>query len=717
MRPHVHAILKRFRDRPDSEHQQALVRLVIASLILAYLGWLRHFDADSVGHIYAMFLVMLAETLVGLLLVAMIYAQPAASHLRRSIGMLADYSTLAVLMSLSPEALAPLYVVVLWVTIGNGLRYGLRYLLAASVLSATSFLFVIRGSEYWLQQPYLAWGLWVGLFAIPAYYISLMNALRRAIAEAQSANAAKSRFLANMSHEFRSPLNGIIGMSELLHGTRLEPEQKECAEVIQTAAQTLLLLVEDVLDISAIEAGKLSSKETEFNLHDLGHRLQKMLQPHAAEKGLLLKVRIDEDVPIRFLGDSAHLTQILLNLLHNAVKFTDNGEVSLDVRSVGMEGARLRLRFSVRDTGIGVPDPDKQRIFNAFEQVDAGPARRFGGTGLGTTIAKTLTELLGGAIGLEDNVGGGSHFWVDIPLLALHPEPRAELVESDESTVVSFEDPFVRHKARVRSQCILVADDQAANRKVLCRILERAGHRPLEAVDGEEALDLLEGSGIDLAIIDMHMPRVSGLDVIRQLRFMQAGGKPTPVIVFSADATVQAMQDAENAGARLFLTKPVVVPRLLEAVAELSGDRRQPAVRGVADIARPTIDPAALQELASMQLGKDFLRDFVEQCIVDANACHQELLRTSRIRDWREFREAAHALKGVAGNLGAQLLAERCSQIMKMADDALAREAAALLREVSNQTANAAEQARREVLKLNRDEPAASGRAPGSDPG
>lgn len=703
-------IHKRLRQRPDSEHEQAIVRLAIAVLIVTYL-WSLQLSGEKVG---PMLLVMLAETFVGLGLLAAIAWRPAVSHVRRWIGMLADYGTLTALMVLSPVALAPLYVIILWVTIGNGLRYGGRYLYAASALGLLAFATVIADSDYWLRQPYLAGGLLVGLVAIPVYMSSLLRALSQAIDEARRANAAKSRFLATMSHELRSPLNGIIGMSELLHGTRMGPEQREYADVIQASAQTLLLLVDDVLDISAIEAGKLQRRDGNFNLHDLVDRISKMLQQPAAEKGLLLKTRIDDDVPVRLHGDGPHLTQILLNLMHNAVKFTDHGSVALHVRLISAEGSVLRLCFSVRDTGIGIPAEDKERIFRAFEQVDGGPTRRFGGTGLGTTIAKTLTQLLDGQIGLEDNPGGGSHFWIELPMRA---QGVADIEDTARETgkVVAFDDPFVRHKARVRPLRVLVADDQQANRTVLTRILERAGHRVQQAIDGEQALDLLELDNIDLAIVDMHMPRLSGLDVLRQLRYMQAGGKRTPVIVLSADATAQAARDAEEAGAPAFLTKPVMVARLLETIADVITPAKLPPVRPLSDIARPSINPAVLEELAGMQLGEAFLRDFVEQCIKDAGECLAELRRQSASKDWAQARETAHALKGISENLGATLMAERCQQLMRASDEALARELPRLQAELSAQMLVVAEQSRRQVAQLVAPSTDASNKAPGPD--
>jgi two-component system sensor histidine kinase RpfC len=710
MKPLFATLSRRFRHRPDSEHEQALVRLVIALIIVSYLGWLQRAGEST----SPMLLVMLAESCVGIGLLAAIAWQPGVSHLRRWIGMLADYSTLTCLMVLSPAPLAPLYVIILWVTMGNGLRFGGRYLAASSALGVASFLTVIVRSSYWLQQPYLAVGLLLGLIAIPLYMSSLLRALSAAIDEARRANAAKSRFLATMSHEFRSPLNGIIGMSELLHGTRMGAEQREYADVIQASAQTLLLLVDDVLDISAIEAGKLQRRDGDFNLSDLVERIAKMLQQPAGEKGLALRTRIDDDVPLRLHGDGAHLTQILLNLMHNAVKFTERGSVNLHVQLVSTAGSVLRLCFSVRDTGIGIPAEDKERIFRAFEQVDSGPTRRYGGTGLGTTIAKTLTQLLDGQIGLEDNPGGGSHFWIEVPMRAQGVHAREDEALAG-GKVVSFDDPFVRHKARVRPLRVLIADDQPANRTVLTRILERAGHKVQQACDGEEALDQLELDNIDLAIVDMHMPRLSGLDVLRQLRYMQAGGRRTPVIVLSADATAQAARDAEEAGAPAFLTKPVMVARLLETIADLISPAKLPAVRPLSDIARPTINPAVLEELAGMQLGDTFLKEFVEQCIKDAGECLAELRRQGNARGWAQVRETAHALKGIAENLGAQLVSERCQQLMRASDEALAKELPRLQAELTAQMLVVAEQSRREVSNLCKS-PEEPGAAPGPDP-
>src|SRR5690606_30749213 len=238
------------------------------------------------------------------------------------------------------------------------------------------------------------------------YLISLLRALIAATEAAKAASEAKSRFLANMSHEFRTPLNGIVGMSELLMSSKLDVDQRDSAQVIQTSARSLQLLVDDVLNLSAIEAGRFNRIDTDFSLREQLKGIHVMLLPGAQSKGLALELNIGKDVPDLLHSDANHLRQILLNLLSNAIKFTEEGQVSLDVSLLqDTQGEQAMLRFSVRDTGIGIPAPALERIFDAFEQVESGRGRRFGGTGLGTTIAKALTELLDGTIAAESEVG------------------------------------------------------------------------------------------------------------------------------------------------------------------------------------------------------------------------------------------------------------------------------------------------------------------------
>jgi two-component system sensor histidine kinase RpfC len=681
-------IQQRIARRPDSEHAQALIRLVISGLFLVYLLGItsvseKHDEVVSKALVY-----LLCEAIAGSALMIGILIRPGVSHVRRWIGMIADYSMMGAIMSLSGQELAPLYVVYLWVTIGNGLRYGPRYLLAAVCLASISFTAVILTTPFWQQNSALSWGLLSGLVVIPAYLTSLLRALTRATEDAKRANEAKSRFLANMSHEFRTPLNGIVGMSELLAATKLTGEQREYSDVIHASTQTLLALVEDVLDISAIEAGKLKRSEDEFRVTEILRGIQLMLQPVAQRKGLAFEVNIAEDIPDRLVGDAPHLRQILVNLVSNAIKFTERGHVMVSVtRANPASEPQPLINFSVRDTGIGIPAPDQKRIFQAFEQADQGHGRRFGGTGLGTTIAKALAEGMGGRIGFHSREGNGSHFWAEIPFAIVVPD-ATEVANADlaAGNVIPFDDPFVRHRARVRPLRLLIADDQPANLTVLSRLLEKAGHSQVCATSGEDVLAAIEEGSYDAAIIDLHMPGLSGLDILKQVRVMQAGQPLTPFIVLSADATPGTVHSCTQAGARAFLTKPIVVTRLLDALADVAtgasagqDERAGPAATGSGVIpAAPAMEDGdatdvvvsrvVLDELAELQMGGDFVELFIDECVRDALRCIGELETSGASGQWDRFRDQCHALKGVAGNVGAVQLVASTSDAMRMAN-------------------------------------------------
>jgi two-component system, sensor histidine kinase RpfC len=407
----------RLKARGDSEHEQALLRIVIVGLFLGYMI-LFHGSSSARGPSdWAVIALLSGFFLVGVAIFAAICLWPSKNIPRRLIGMLADNGGAAWYICLAGEYGFSMIGVFLFVAFGNGFRYGRRYLFASQALSVVGYGAILAFVPYWHGHRAAGIGLLIALIVLPLYVSTLLKRIQEARSKAEEANLAKTAFLANMSHEIRTPLNGIAGVVDLLRTTTLSSQQGELVGLLLHSTYVLRSLVDDVLDITKIESGRITIEVAPFDLHACINGLMQLLRPHAQGKGLTLNAFVDPALEYHLKGDSHHLRQILLNLLGNAIKFTERGEVNLVVGLQRETESAVTARFEVSDTGIGIAPAALVNIFERFVQADQSTTRKYGGTGLGTTIAKQLVELMGGNIGVESVLGKGSTFWLELPLL------------------------------------------------------------------------------------------------------------------------------------------------------------------------------------------------------------------------------------------------------------------------------------------------------------
>ena len=399
--------------------------------------------------------------------------------------------------------------------------------------------------------------------AFQEHQAHLIEELEAARDKAAAANEAKSSFLGVISHELRTPMNGVLGAAQLLGATRLEGTQREYLSIIRNSGDNLLSLLNDILDMTKIEAGKMTFETVEVSIDDLAKRITGPFEAQAAAKGLGFEQITEGDIPSVVRGDPLRVCQVLHNLLSNAVKFTDEGVVTFRTRGSRVAPNRVRFDFMVTDTGSGIAKADLDLLFEPFTQVDASSTRRFGGTGLGLTIARRMTNIMGGDISVSSEVGSGSTFTMTV---------EAEVVEWARPAPVETR---VAERSEGQALSVLVVEDHPVNRMILEAWMGSAGHAASTAENGQIAVDVAQHQAFDLIIMDVNMPVMDGLTATRMIRSGQGVNRDTPVVVLSASARSEDHQAGLDAGADAYLNKPIDFAALAQLMTHLPGGREQ----------------------------------------------------------------------------------------------------------------------------------------------
>jgi two-component system sensor histidine kinase RpfC len=575
----------------------------------------------------------------------------------------------------------------LFTTLGYGFRMGLHLMRICQVTSVGGFLAVLALSPYWQAHiiPWLAFLL--PLFFVPAYARTLIGGLHQARARAEKASEAKSNMLAKVSHELRTPLNGIMASAELLEQYVSDVAPQALLSTVRAASKDLLREINHLLDLRKLESNAIALEMRRFQVNNVIQQVHLTLRSAAASKGLQFSVTAEGFSEESFSGDPYYLQQILMNLAGNAIKFTQQGFVRLT--AIGKQAPNSTdglWTFCVEDSGIGIPASVLPRIFEPFVQAEPGTTRKYGGTGLGTSIAKQLVQLMGGELRVESEEGVGTKFFFTI---------RLPIADGGEE-IAAQEVPANENECWRKGLSVLVADDNQSNLQIMSTMLERDQHRVLLVDDGDSALTALADQDFDVSILDYNLGGMTGLDVFRAYRMGRL--KTAPVLFLTADATEETADKLIQAGAAGVLTKPISLDALRKALLAATSSQRIHSLKDapprvtvvestmdymdcglpqsevtarppLAVVQTPPLEATILDRLRALSPDPAFFPTIIEQSAREIQHYSADALVAWDKGDLGKLRFAAHTLKGVSQNIGAVKVSAIARSLMTLSGD------------------------------------------------